>query len=280
MKLSNISIRNFRRLEGVEIDVEGKETIFVGPNNSGKTSATAIFRCFLGGRDFKIHDFSVARVADFEKFTASGQASDLPEISLDLWFTIDPNSIAFGRVFTLLPKLSDFTRVGLRLYYGIDDAKKLREHYSAAYPADQNGIRAKTLFQYLDTDNNLHRHSTVRYESLEEREAGDGSATETIATALDPEEGKRLVKHLIRVDFVDAQRNINDDDSSRSNRLSAAFASYYRKNLEQAGYAAEAHKVIDENNKQLTEHYEVQFKPLFDLIKNLSVNSDGLSPAD
>jgi len=273
MKLSNIFIRNFRRLESVAIDIEGKETIFVGPNNSGKTSATAIFRCFLGGRDFKIHDFSVARIADFETFAASGEVSDLPEIILDLWFTIDPNSIAFGRVFSLLPKLSDFTRVGLRLSYGIDDAKKLREHYFAAYPADQNSMRAKTLFQYLATDSNLNHHSTVRYASLEEREMAGGNTIETVATALDPEEGKRLVRHLVRVDFVDAQRNINDDDSSRSNRLSNAFASFYRKNLEQAKYAAEAHQVIDENNKQLTAHYKVQFKPLFDLIKGLGVPS-------
>ena len=273
MKLSNIFIRNFLRLESVAIDIEGKETIFVGPNNSGKTSATAIFRCFLGGRDFKIHDFSVARIADFETFAASGEVSDLPEIILDLWFTIDPNSIAFGRVFSLLPKLSDFTRVGLRLSYGIDDAKKLREHYFAAYPADQNSMRAKTLFQYLATDSNLNHHSTVRYASLEEREMAGGNTIETVATALDPEEGKRLVRHLVRVDFVDAQRNINDDDSSRSNRLSNAFASFYRKNLEQAKYAAEAHQVIDENNKQLTAHYKVQFKPLFDLIKGLGVPS-------
>src|ERR1700744_3540659 len=118
MRLSHISIRNFRRLEKVAIDFEDNETIFVGPNNSGKTSATAIFRCFLGGRDFKVHDFSVARIIDFEKFVVSGFASDLPVMNLDLWFTIDPNSTAFGRVFTLLPKLSDFTRVGLRLSYG------------------------------------------------------------------------------------------------------------------------------------------------------------------
>jgi predicted ATP-dependent endonuclease of OLD family len=173
----------------------------------------------------------------------------------------------------LLPKLSDFTRVGLRLSYGIDDAKKLREHYFAAYPADQNSMRAKTLFQYLATDSNLNHHSTVRYASLEEREMAGGNTIETVATALDPEEGKRLVRHLVRVDFVDAQRNINDDDSSRSNRLSNAFASFYRKNLEQAKYAAEAHQVIDENNKQLTAHYKVQFKPLFDLIKGLGVPS-------
>ena len=68
MKLKSVTVRNFRRLENVVIDIDGAETIFVGPNNSGKTSATAIFRCFLGGRDFKIHDLSVARIADFDKF--------------------------------------------------------------------------------------------------------------------------------------------------------------------------------------------------------------------
>ena len=272
MKLQNIAIRNFRRLENVTIDFEEKETIFVGPNNSGKTSATAVFRCFLGGRDFKIHDFSVARMASFENFVETSEAADLPEISLDLWFDIDPNTVAFGRVFTLLPKLSDFTRVGFRLSYGIGDAKKLREHYVAAYPADKDGKRARTLFQYLATDTNLNRHSIVRYASLEEAKGEDDAVT-IVATSLEPEEGKRLVKHLVRVEFVDAQRNINDDDNSRSNRLSAAFASYYRKNLEQAEYAAEAHRVIDHNNAEMTKHYEAQFAPLIDLIRGLGVPS-------
>lgn len=272
MKLSKVSIRNFRRLENVDIDIEEKETIFVGPNNSGKTSATAIFRCFLDGRNFAVHDFSVARLADFERFAASGNPANLPEISLDLWFTIDPYTIAFGRVFTLLPNLSDFTRVGLRLSYGIEDAQQLREKYFAAYPSIEDGTRATTLFQYLSTDGNLNRHSVVRYASLEEM-IGEGDKGEVIATPLEPDEGKRLLKHLVRVEFIDAQRNINDDDSSRSNRLSAAFASYYRKNLEQADSAAEAHRVIDENNRQLTEHYQTQFEPLINLIKTLGVPS-------
>lgn len=271
MKLSAIAIRNFRRLEDVSIDIEEKETIFVGPNNSGKTSATAIFRCFLGGREFRIHDFSVARMADFEAFAESGDPTNLPQISMDLWFTIDPNTIAFGRVFTLLPSLSDFTRVGFRLSYGIDDAKKLRDQYFAAYPLI-DGARSKTLFQFLATDSNLSRHALVRYASLEEK-MDENDVVEVHATSLEPEEGKRLVRHLVRVEFVDAQRNINDDDSSRSNRLSSAFASYYRKNLEQADQAAEAHKVIDENNRRLTEHYDTQFAPLIDLIKGLGVPS-------
>lgn len=272
MKLRNVAIRNFRRLENVEINIEECETIFVGPNNSGKTSATAVFRCFLGGRDFKIHDFSVARISDFDIFATTGNGEHLPKISLDLWFTIDPESIAFGRVFTLLPKLSDYTRVGIRMSYGVEDAKKLYERYDAAYPVQEDGTRAKALSKYLALDGNLSRHCTVRYFSLEEKPK-TGALPEIVASELEPDEGKRLLKHLIRVDFVDAQRNINDDDSSRSNRLSSAFAAFYRMNLEQVDHAADAHSVIDSNNKQLTEHYAKQFNPLFTLIKHLGVPS-------
>lgn len=272
MKISGIAIRNFRRLENVRIDIEERESIFVGPNNSGKTSATAIFRCFLGGRDFKIHDFSVARMADFDAFVANRDAGRLPKIGLDLWFTIDPESIAFGRVFTLLPKLADFTRVGIRLSYEIRDAVKLLENYSAAYPMQDDGTRAKALSQYLALDENLCRHCLVRYFSLDEK-SQDGAPPEIVTSELDPDEGKRLLRELIRVEFVDAQRNINDDDSSRSNRLSSAFAAFYRKNLEQVGHATDAHTVIDENNKRLTAHYAEQFDPLIKLIKHLGVPS-------
>ncbi len=272
MKIIGVAIRNFRRLENVQIDIEERESIFVGPNNSGKTSATAIFRCFLGGRDFKIHDFSVARMADFDAFADTGDEDQLPKISLDLWFSIDPESIAFGRVFTLLPKLLDLTRVGIRLSYEVEDAAKLREQYDAAYPVQEDGTRGKPLSQYLTIEGNIGRHYKARYFSLDEKKE-EGAPPEVVTSELEPEEGKRLLKHLVRVEFVDAQRNINDDDSSRSNRLSSAFASFYRKNLEQVGHAADAHAVIDENNRKLTDHYAKEFKPLINLIKHLGVPS-------
>ncbi|EKK11452.1 AAA domain protein [Acinetobacter baumannii Naval-72] len=272
MKLKKITIQNFRRLENVTIDIEDKETIFVGPNNSGKTSATAIFKCFLGGTDFKIYDISASRVADFESFLHSNDPSLLPEIILDLWFSIDPNTIAFGRVFTLLPHLSDFTEVGLRMSYTIENPIKLREDYEAAYPIEQTGNRAKSLFQFLAIDKKLNHYFSTNYYSLEKDENENSEIIET-ATLLDRNDAKKLVSQLIKVEFVDAQRNINDDDSNRSNRLSTAFASFYKKNLEQSNYAAEAHEVINNNNKQLTAHYETQFSPLMTLIKGLGIPS-------
>lgn len=271
MKLRSITIRNFRRLESVQIDVDERESIFVGPNNSGKTSATAIFRSFLGGRGFKIHDFSASKIPEIDAFIEQGREEALPKISLDLWFKIDPATTPVGRVFSLLPRAAPHDHVGLRLSFEIADPKRLRETYLKAYPSTENETRKRSLSQYLSIDSNLARHSTVKYFKLD---AGDGEiGGDCRAIELDPEEGRRLIKSLVQVEFVDAQRNITDDDSSRSNRLSSAFASFYRKNLEQAEHAAAAHAVVDENNKKLTEHYAVQFEPLLNLIRKLGVPS-------
>jgi predicted ATP-dependent endonuclease of OLD family len=268
MKIERIFIRNFRRLESVDIGIEDRETVFVGPNNSGKTSATAIFRCFMGQRSFRIHDFSVSKIADIDAFGVNGISESLPKIELDIWFKVDPNSIEFGRAFTLLPNLSDdFERLGVRLSYQAANPVKTREAYLTAYPATDDQPPAKRLSEFLAQDGILSRHFEITYASLEEG-AGD-----PVPTALEQREGRNLLQSLIRVDFVDAQRNIDDEEGHRSNRLSNAFARFYRKNLEQAEIAAEAHKVIDENNQQLTEHYEKQFEGLMAVIRGLGVPS-------
>ncbi|MGU3845573.1 hypothetical protein ACVZHT_28830, partial [Vibrio diabolicus] len=82
-----------------------------------------------------------------------------------------------------------------------------------------------------------------------------------------------LFKNLIRVDFLDAQRSVNDDESSRSSRLSTAFTSFYKSNWEQAEASESAYQVIDENNRNLTEHYGKHFSGLMKVIKGLGIPS-------
>jgi putative ATP-dependent endonuclease of OLD family len=268
MKITSIEIRNFRRLERVAIGFEEDETVFVGPNNSGKTSATAAFRCFLEGKDFRVHDISVSKVPAIDAFGDGGDAENLPMIELDLWFSIDSNHISFGRAFTLLPELTDeLDKVGIRLKYQPRDPEKMREAYWAAYPASDDGTRSRTLSHFLGTDSNLKQHYEIAYYSL------DDSGKKTVETPLDSKEGKSLLKDLLRVDFVDAQRSVNDDEANRSNRLSTAFTAFYKKNLEQAEVEKSAYQVIDENNQKLTEHYATHFSGLMDVIKGIGVPS-------
>lgn len=271
MKVNVIEIRNFRRLESVRIDVENDTTVYVGPNNSGKTSASAVFRCFVGPRNFSIHDFAVARIAEIDAF---GDENDekvehcLPTIDLDIWFSIDPESIEFGRAFTLLPSLSgDFKSVGIHLKYKAKDSAKLRAEYLATFSGIGTGKTRPSLSKYLGTGRNLDRHYDIFYYSLEMAEEG---RTET---ALDNAEGRLLIKQLLRIDFVDAQRSVDDNEANRGSRLSTAFSAFYKKNLEQADHAESAHSIIDENNTRLTDHYKTHFGGLMKVIKGLGVPS-------
>ncbi|MDO9528797.1 MAG: AAA family ATPase [Syntrophales bacterium] len=269
MKIKKVHLRNFRRLENVEIDFENDETVFVGPNNSGKTSATTAFRLFLLRQDFKVHDFSVSTIAAINAFGVMDDAdeSNLPSIEMDLWFSIDPD-IEFGRVFSLLPNaLANFEEVGVRLKYCVKDASKLKAEYLSAFPPVEGGRQPKNLSHFLSLQGNLNRHFTLGYSAIENTE------TDIVIHPLDPDEGKRVLASLIRIDFVDAQRNIDDHEVGRSNRLSTAFAAFYRKNLQQAEINEEANRVIDENNENLNQHYDAHFKGLMEVIRSLGVPS-------
>jgi predicted ATP-dependent endonuclease of OLD family len=161
MKLSKIQIRNFRRLGDVRIGLEDGETVFVGPNNSGKTSATAVFRYFLKGTEFRIHDFSVSRIREIDQFGSEEdkEGLSLPSIDLDLWFKIDPD-IEFGRVFSLLPDtLSDLEEVGIRISLAVkqDDIGSLISTYEEARSIKQDEATgdAYTLSRFLGLEGNL-----------------------------------------------------------------------------------------------------------------------------
>jgi AAA ATPase domain len=70
MHIETIRIHNFRRLKDVRIDFASDISIFVGANNSGKTSATEAVEYFVrGARDaFAIHDFNAESWAAIDAF--------------------------------------------------------------------------------------------------------------------------------------------------------------------------------------------------------------------
>ncbi|MGN7954457.1 ATP-dependent nuclease [Agrobacterium radiobacter] len=271
MKLNRIHLRNFRRLEDVEIGFEESDTVLVGPNNSGKTSASTAFRLFLGKSDFKVHDFSVSKIFELDAFGQS-QALDLPplpKIEMDLWFSFN-TEVEFGRVFSLLPSNVDMTsaEVGIRISFSVlkKNVEVLRKDYDVFFPPLEEGKR-KTLSHFLSLDGHLTRYYSMQFYALEA--AVDGLKE----IPLDPQEGKDALRSILRIDFVDAQRNIDDQEAGRSNKLSTAFGAFYKYNLEQKSISEEANLVIDENNTRLSEHYKVHFTGLMGVIQSLGFPS-------
>ena len=57
-------IQNFRKLYRCHIDISNQTTLFVGANNSGKTSAMDALCKFLASRSFVFNDITVSNRKD------------------------------------------------------------------------------------------------------------------------------------------------------------------------------------------------------------------------
>lgn len=91
MYLSLIEVVNFRKLLSVRIDLAEEKTLFVGANNSGKTSAMLAMRRFLipKQRQFQVHDITLVHWGALNKIGADWMAAraggTAPNLSLDIW---------------------------------------------------------------------------------------------------------------------------------------------------------------------------------------------------
>jgi len=127
-----LEISNFRKLLSVRIDFSRDTTLFVGANNSGKTSAMLAMRRFLSPRasPFEIHDFTLCHgptlveIGDgwLNQRDEEGSADlgvdqwveTLP--TLDIWLQVNEGELHLVR--DLIPTL-DWSggRIGLRLRF-------------------------------------------------------------------------------------------------------------------------------------------------------------------
>ena len=87
MHLKALRIRNFRRLRDVVIDLDDDISIFVGANNSGKTSVVQALQLFLSSSSekFTLYDISASAWPDIEAFAGGEVGAELPTVSIDLW---------------------------------------------------------------------------------------------------------------------------------------------------------------------------------------------------
>ena len=143
MHIQHVEVGNFRKLQAVHIDFSEETTIFVGANNSGKTSAMVALRRFLVERsDFSINDITLnhwakldAVGASWEKATAGDEAEPfdwgdaLPFV--DVWLSVPTHELHY--VQKLLPTLDwDGSSIGVRLRYEPKDIPALKQEYLLA----------------------------------------------------------------------------------------------------------------------------------------------------
>lgn len=298
MKLQAYRLQNYRRLRDVVIELDNEISIFVGANNSGKTSAVQGLYSMLRGdtKKFELFDFSAALWAEIDVIGRSAPGDEdapkrLPSILLDLWFRVGEDDLATAM--SLLPSTEwDGKCVGIRVAFEPRDAYELVQRFHELHEKANNAaialaaqrraatevgagdeVEAETatseykpwpesLTKYLTKE--LSKEYTFRYYVLDERAFVDyQTAADYEPQPLGKESGgATILKSLVRVDFLRAQRHLDDPDAASSDRaesLSRRLSRFYHRNLEKRGDDHAALKALDTSEKELNFHLEEVF---------------------
>jgi predicted ATP-dependent endonuclease of OLD family len=244
MRIAYVEIANFRKLLAVRIDLAQQTTLFVGANNSGKTSAMLALRHFLlpsGSSRFCLNDFTLLHWPKIDAignaWKAEGNDASSSGLQLDEWYDIVPTldlwlNVEDGEIHhvsKLIPTL-DWTGglLGVRLRFQPKDATALRKDYRAALAnvdalkaaaSGQNGAQGfaaqlwpESMTAFLDK--RLQTHFAIEAYTLDPskaQEPKDGLARlQKVPADQEPVDSTNL-RALIRIDEINAQRVFGDE---------------------------------------------------------------------
>ena len=265
MYIAFIEIQNFRKLKACRIDIAERETICVGANNSGKTSAIDALILFLkesrhkafATTDFTLSNWSCINLLGKQWVAVAGDEE--PDITVDAWLPLLPaidvwlkaDENDLHRVTHLFPTL-DWTPnelLGVRLVFAPKNMEQLYKDFRSAYISARDAVSAstevesslalwpKSMRDFLDRK--LHSQFEVRSYILDPTQHTNpvqGIAKlqslplSSVPLKRNPFDG------LIKIDVIGAQRGFSDpktEDESHSGfaSLSTQLRRYFSKHL-------------------------------------------------
>lgn len=285
MHLHCYRIKNYRRLRDVYVDLASDISIFVGSNNSGKTSATQAICAFVSGSksSFSLYDFSSACWRDFDRLGNLSEDSaaqpELPSISLDLWFEVAASDLYL--VIPLLPSTAwNGTQVGIRIEFAARNPLELLQNFrtsrkeavvkATALDKRENEKYVpwpQSLTDYLK--NELLNEFEFKYYVLDRAQFDDdykpNAGYEALLLGKEPG-GAMILKSLVKVNNLSAQRYLADPEASagggggRSEDLSKRLSRFYKRNLNQRQEDHKALRALFDSETGLNEHLADVFK--------------------
>ncbi|AJG21173.1 ATP-dependent nuclease [Cupriavidus basilensis] len=281
MHLKKLAVRNFRRLRDVMIDLASDISIFVGANNSGKTSVGHVLQLFTERGRFSVYDFSADQWPQIVAYGEGDANARLPTIEVDIWLEISADDI--HRVVDLLPSLAwEGSLVGMRVVFAPIDSDATRARYAEARQRALEAVAGgegpafdpspRNLQDYLrDRLNDEYelRHFVLDPTRFDANMVAQQDYDPMPLTGRD-RSGRDILNGLLRIDFLHAQRHLADaPGSTRAETLSRVLSRFYERNLEQRGEDLAALRALAESEVSLNEHLEQVFEPTLQRLAQL-----------
>jgi len=221
MIIKKAKINNFRLLKNIELSFNDKSTVIVGRNNSGKTSLAEIFRRFfseINSQKFKLEDFSICAIEEFRKTLISKLADEdenvirdlFPRIELQLVIDYEDNKSDYGVLSEFIIDLEeDNTEAIINISYQLKNGK------------------IKAFFYDLDDPNNPEFLNIIRERIVKFYTTEIATIDPTDCTNIRKVEQNKLIE-LIGVDFINAQRGLDDITESEKDVLGKVLSSIFK----------------------------------------------------
>jgi len=256
MRIEFVEIQNFRKLKSCRIDFSPKETIFVGANNSGKTSAMDALIIFLESSNHKklsTTDFTITNWRMINQLVSpwvseKTEDSELnPRVwhdcmpSIDVWIDVEEKEIHY--VSHIIPTL-DWCggRLGVRLIFEPRNVEQLYKDYTAAFNTARETeslgnkqdlkIWPKSIHEFLSK--NFHEYFSIKSYALDpskyNEECPQTLLENSVSLGSDPFSG------LFKIDIINAQRgfsdvNANEKSGNADRKLSSQLRKYFDNHL-------------------------------------------------
>lgn len=252
MRIKCVEIVNFRRLKSTHVDFDAKKTIFVGANNSGKTSAMTALRYFLvSPKNLVLRDVTISNWAAIDAIGGAWEAGSRPIHSLDellpgldVWLDVPLKQIRY--VVHILPTLEwAGGELGVRLQYRIPDIEVLKSDYLLQREASKAAAESTTgkagsplemwplsLTDYLDR--RLSRFVSLDAYNLDpaaKQPPSNGIAAPQKLPANLEALKKNPFDGLIKIDEIAAQRDFADAGTKPGEFTEGAGSNRYKRQL-------------------------------------------------
>ena len=258
MKISFIEIQNFRKLKSCRIEFDEQQTLLVGANNSGKTSAIDALIYFLTDKgQINTTDFTLSNWPHLERIAEGWISEDEPDAidksgwipflpTLDVWIDASLNELQYiNRIIPTLDWAGGL--IGVRLRYEPVDLEKLFTEYRNSKMAVEITLEGregasltlwpKNLQDFLDRQS---KHFTIKAYlldpvNLSEPENGIAQPQE-LGEDIEPLDFPPF-QNIFCIDVINAQRGFSDVNTSDSptsakvSNLSTQLRTYFDDHL-------------------------------------------------
>lgn len=283
MRIESARIRGYRLLDDISISFQGnnKETIIVGPNNSGKTSFVEIFYKFLSvdrGNSFTLDDISSSQrkklktVAEKIEQDIDGREQykeeflkSLPEISLQIMFSYDDgdSSLPLADLIRNLDMDNNYAYLVCRVF--VDKQEKIFKEY-IDYISSRKSINSINESLECDIFKFLQRRSNSLFKL--EYAALDNEEVDYYKKGNNPGIGYEKIEYLavkkaISCSFIYAQNKFDDTAKDVGHGLSKSFQKYYKTVVSNDDFDTNS---VEQGINSISKVHDEQYKNIFSSI--------------